>query len=356
MGNRVERLREFFEGKQVDAFLVTSEKNRRYLSGFSGTTANLLILKDDALLITDFRYLEQAGKEAPRFRVVDNERNMLERIALLLKERKVKRLGFEEKHVTVEEYGKWGALFEAVQLLPMGNAIEEMRLRKDEEELNRIRKAAAIADQAFQHILTFIRPGVTEMEVAAELEYQMRKLGASGPSFQTIIASGFRSAMPHGVASEKKIENGELVTLDFGAVYQGYVSDITRTVAVGEISPKLKEIYEICLEAQKEGVRKIGPKMTGKEADAICRDYIAAKGYGEAFGHGTGHGIGLDIHEEPTLSLKGEIVLEPGMVVTVEPGIYLPGLGGVRIEDDILITENGNEVITQSKKELIVLG
>lgn len=356
MEKRVNRLRNSFETAKVDAFLITSEYNRRYVSLFSGTTAHLLITSEEALLITDFRYLEQAVQEAPYFKVVNNQRKMMETVAEEVKKRKIKRLGFEENHISFGEYQKWLSLLDGVELVPMGNTIEKLRLYKDEGELEKIKKAARIADEAFAHVLHFIRPGVTENEVAAELEYQMRKLGASGPSFDTIVASGYRSAMPHGKASEKRIETGELVTLDFGAIYQGYVSDLTRTVAVGEISPKLKEIYEICLEAQLTGIRGLGPGMTGKEADAVCRDFIQAKGYGEAFGHGTGHGIGLEIHEDPTLSLSGEMILEPGMVVTVEPGIYLPGIGGVRIEDDILITEEGNEVLTKSKKELIQLG
>ena len=183
----------------------------------------------------------------------------------------------------------------------------------------------------------------------------MRSQGATSSSFDIIVASGLRSALPHGVASDKKIEQGDLITLDFGALYQGYVSDITRTVAVGEPSDKLKEIYKIVLDSQVLALEKIKPGMTGIEADAIARDHIKSKGYGEAFGHSTGHGIGLEVHEGPGLSFRSETVLEPNMAVTVEPGIYLPGIGGVRIEDDILITETGNERLTHSSKELRIL-
>ena len=193
------------------------------------------------------------------------------------------------------------------------------------------------------------------MEVANELEFFMRKQGAASSSFDIIVASGYRSALPHGVATDKVIEKGELVTLDFGAYYKGYCSDITRTVAVGEISDELKTIYDIVLEAQLRGMEGIKPGMTGKEADALTRDYITEKGYGEYFGHSTGHGIGLEIHEGPALSVRSDVVLEPGMVVTVEPGIYIAGLGGVRIEDDTVVTENGNESLTHSPKELIIL-
>lgn len=356
MESRVERIRNSFATNKIEALLVTSDRNRQYLSGFTGTTGYLLITEEEALFFTDFRYLEQAKEQSPHFSVIDNHRKMLESVAEEVKKRGIKYLGFEENHVTYGEYKRWLSRMEGVEWVPTAGLVEQLRLLKDEGEIQKIRKAAEIADSAFTHILSYIKPGVTENEVALELEYTMRKLGASAPSFDTIVASGYRSAMPHGRASNKKIEAGELVTLDFGAVCEGYVSDMTRTVAVGEISPKLHEIYRVCLEAQQKGVEELGPGMTGQEADALCRDYITFRGYGDAFGHATGHGIGLDIHEGPTLSLNSEIILQPGMVVTVEPGIYLPGVGGVRIEDDLLITEDGSEIITKSKKELIQLG
>ena len=224
-----------------------------------------------------------------------------------------------------------------------------------EEEIKILKEAAEIADKAYEHIQKYIKPGVKEIDIANELEFYMRRLGATSSSFDTIVASGERSALPHGVASEKEIQSGELVTLDYGAIYKGYCSDITRTVAIGEISPQLQTIYETVQAAQELAVQKIGPHMTGKEADAIARDYIDHKGYGAYFGHSTGHGLGLEVHEEPRLSVLSETVLKPGMVVTVEPGIYLPNIGGCRIEDDIVITEKGNERLTHSTKELIYL-
>ena len=196
---------------------------------------------------------------------------------------------------------------------------------------------------------------MTELQVSNELEFFMRKRGATSSSFDTIVASGVRSALPHGVASDKVIEVGDFVTLDFGAIYNGYISDTTRTVAVGEPSEQLKEIYQVVLDSQLLALEKVKPGMTGKEADAIARDYIASKGYGEAFGHSLGHGIGLEVHEGPGLSFRSDVVLEPGMVITIEPGIYLPNIGGVRIEDDALVTENGLEKLTHSTKELLIL-
>ena len=230
-----------------------------------------------------------------------------------------------------------------------------MRLIKDNHELSILKEAADIADAAFKHILDYIKPGLMELDVANELEFFMRKSGATSSSFDIIVASGWRSALPHGVASNKVIEKGDFVTMDFGALHKGYVSDITRTIAVGEPSDKLKEIYDVVLESQLRAMDQIKPGLTGIQADAIARDYITEKGYGEYFGHSLGHGIGLEVHEGPGLSYRSETKLVPGMVVTVEPGIYLPSIGGVRIEDDTLITESGNETLTHSTKDLIIL-
>jgi Xaa-Pro aminopeptidase len=241
------------------------------------------------------------------------------------------------------------------ELVPVSGLVEKLRLIKTDAEIKILKEAAQIADAAFTHILSFIRPGVSELAVSNELEFFMRKQGAAASSFDIIVASGHRSALPHGVASEKLIETGEFVTLDFGAYYKGYCSDITRTITVGEPSQDLKDIYDVVLEAQLRGLDGIRAGVTGKEADALTRDYITEKGYGQYFGHSTGHGIGLEIHEGPGLSIRSDTVLEPGMAVTVEPGIYIAGLGGVRIEDDVIVTKEGNEILTHSPKELIIL-
>ena len=239
--------------------------------------------------------------------------------------------------------------------MPTSGIVEKLRLIKTDDEISILKDAVKIADDAFQHILGYIKPGVKEIDVSNELEFFMRKQGATSSSFDIIVASGYRSALPHGVASEKEIQSGELVTLDFGALYKGYCSDITRTVAVGEISDELKEIYDTVLQAQLKGMEGIKAGITGKEADALTRDYIKEKGYGEYFGHSTGHGLGLDVHEGPGLSFRSEVPLEERMVVTVEPGIYVPNVGGCRIEDDTIVTTTGNERLSQSTKELITL-
>jgi Xaa-Pro aminopeptidase len=254
------------------------------------------------------------------------------------------------------EYAAWNGALKGIELVPVSGIVEQLRMIKDEAELAVMRDAAALADETFRHIAGFIRPGLRESEIALEMEIFMRAKGATSTSFETIVASGERSALPHGVASERIVSKDEFVKLDFGAYYKGYCSDLTRTLVVGKPTGKHREIYDIVLEAQLTALAGIKPGMTGSEADALARDVIARHGYGDRFGHGTGHGLGMEIHEAPRLSKTGDIVLQPGMTVTVEPGIYIPGFGGVRIEDDIVITENGNALLTSSPKELLVLG
>jgi Xaa-Pro aminopeptidase len=351
---KLEKLKSSFEKLNIDGLLIVSNYNRRYISNFTGSSGVVLISSDKALFITDFRYVEQASKQCEGFEIVQHTGTIVEEIAEQAKKLGIKKLGFEQDHVTFATYKSYEKALDG-ELVPVSGVVEKLRLIKTPSEIKILKEAADIADAAFKHILDFIRPGKTELEVSNELEFFMRKAGATSSSFDIIVASGLRGALPHGVASDKLIENGDFVTLDFGAYYKGFISDITRTVAVGEPSAKLKEIYNVVLEAQLKGMAGIKPGMTGKQADALTRDYITEKGYGEYFGHSTGHGIGLEVHEGPALSSKSDIVLEPGMLVTVEPGIYIPGLGGVRIEDDTQITETGNETLTHSTKELIIL-
>ncbi|MBP2078219.1 M24 family metallopeptidase [Oceanobacillus polygoni] len=351
---KLNKLRKALEKNKLDAILITSPINRRYVTGFTGTAGIALVSLDDARLITDFRYTEQANEQAKEFKVIEHKQLIEGEITDQLNHMQIKRLGFEQDYVTFTQYENYKNNFHA-ELIPVSGLVEELRLIKTNEELNTMKKAAKIVDDAFVHIQKFIKPGVKEIDISNELEFYMRKQGATSSSFDTIVASGFRSALPHGVASNKEIQSGELVTLDYGALYEGYCSDITRTVAVGKISSELREIYDIVLEANLRGVNGIKPGITGKEADALTRDFITEKGYGENFGHSTGHGLGLEVHEGPGLSYRSDKVLEKGMVVTVEPGIYVPGVGGCRIEDDIVLTESGNERLTFAPKELIQL-
>lgn len=350
----LQQLRTALQTNEIDGILITSPYNRRYVSNFTGTAGAVLVTETEAIFITDFRYTTQAAEQAKGFTIIEHTKSMEEEIARQIVQLDIKQLGFEAEHVTYDTFTRYEQLF-AAELVGIKQIIETIRIKKTEEEIAILKEAASIADKAFDHILDVIKPGVREIDVANELEFYMRKLGATSSSFDIIVASGDRSALPHGVASEKKIKNGELVTLDFGALYQGYCSDITRTVAVGDISDELRNIYDVVLEAQKLGVAGLKPGMTGKEADALTRDYITEKGYGDYFGHSTGHGIGLEVHEGPSLSMRSSIVLEPGMVVTVEPGIYIPEVGGCRIEDDVVLTETGKDVLTTAPKSLITL-
>ncbi len=351
---KLTKLREAFGAHGIDGMLITSPYNRRYISNFTGTAGVVLISGDKAQFITDFRYIEQASKQCEGFEIIKFSDTLPKEIAEQVKKLGIKKLGFEEDYLTYSLFKVYEEEVEA-ELVPVAGLIEKLRLIKTDAEIKILKEAADIADAAFKHILEFLTPGKTELEVSNELEFFMRKAGATSSSFDTIVASGIRSALPHGVATDKIIEKGDMVTLDYGAYYKGYVSDITRTVAVGEPDNMLKDIYQIVLEAQLRCMDRLKPGLTGKEADAITRDYITEKGYGDHFGHSTGHGIGLEVHEGPNLSKRSDLVLEPGMVVTCEPGIYVPGLGGVRIEDDTLLTNDHNEVLTHSTKELIIL-
>lgn len=352
--DKLTKLQDVLKDSELDAILITNPYNRRYITGFTGTSGVAIVSETKAIFITDFRYTEQAGEQAKHFEIIEHKRAIELEINNQCKNLNIKTLGFEKNDVTFATYEKYQELLD-VKLKPVSDIIENIRMFKTEAELDIMKHAAKIADDAFIHIQSFIKPGVREIEIANELEFFMRRKGATSSSFDIIVASGLRSALPHGVASEKKIQSGELVTMDYGALYQGYCSDITRTVAVGEVSEQLRTIYETVLEAQLRGVNGIKPGMTGDEADALTRDYITEQGFGEYFGHSTGHGLGMEVHEAPGVSPRTKTVLVPGMVVTVEPGIYIPNVGGCRIEDDIVITETSNERLTHVTKEFIQL-
>lgn len=353
--SRLARLKEKMSQEEIDGFLITSPYNLRYFTNFTGTTGLALVTKEQAFFVTDFRYTQQAAKQAQGFEIVKNSGNIFAKVAELVEKNAVHTLAFEEDYISFSEYSLLEELITESSLVPISGLLESLREVKDDQEIARIKQACSIADQAFDHILKMVQPGMTEIEIANQLDFFMRSLGASGVSFETIVASGVRSAMPHGVASNKTIEQSDIITLDFGCYYEGYVSDMTRTFAIGDPGEQLKEIYQIVLDAQLKVIEAAKPGISGIELDAVARDYIASFGYGEAFGHSTGHGIGLDIHEGPNVSMRADKTFVPGNVITDEPGIYLPDVGGVRIEDDLLITSTGNEILTQSPKELIIL-
>lgn len=351
---KITKIREILNEQNLDALLITKPVNRRYVTGFTGTAGVAIVGDSDAVFITDFRYTKQADAQVKQFDIIEHKQGMLQEIKAQLTKMHAKRIGFEKNDLTFAAYEQYKKHIEG-ELIPTEQIVEQLRLYKTKNELAIMQKAAKIADDAFLHIQKYIKPGVKEIEISNELEFFMRREGATSSSFDTIVASGYRSALPHGVASTKEIQSGELVTMDYGALYEGYCSDITRTVGVGEINDQLKDIYDTVLEAQLRGVKGVKPGMTGKEADALTREYITEKGYGQYFGHSTGHGLGMEVHEAPSLSKASGTVLEPGMVVTVEPGIYIPDIGGCRIEDDIFITESGNERLTKAPKDLIIL-
>jgi len=351
---KLAKLRANFKDYGIDGLLITNSYNRRYMTNFTGTAGVVLISEKNAAFITDFRYVEQANEQVSNYDIVKQTGQLIDDVAKQAATMGITKLGFEQDDLSYSTFKAYEKEVDA-ELIPVSGAIEKLRLIKNDSELKILKEAAEIADAAYMHILGYIRPGISELDVSNELEFFMRKQGAASSSFDIIVASGVRSALPHGVATDKIIEKGEFVTLDFGAYYKGYCSDITRTLAVGEPSDELKSIYEIVLEAQLRGLAGIKPGITGREADALTRDYISEKGYGDNFGHSTGHGLGMEVHEQPGLSMRSDTILAPGMVVTVEPGIYVAGLGGVRIEDDTVITKDGNEKLTTSTKELIIL-
>jgi len=352
---RLTELRRKLSQKGLDAALITKRENYIYMSNFSGTFANLIITHDKAILVTDFRYVQQAKEEAPSFDIIQYQGNLMITLNDLVLSNNIKVLGFEEDFMTFKAYDELAKNLEVNEFVPLAGVVESLRLIKDSGEIEVIKESVRVADEAFSHVLKYIKPGVSEMEIAAEIEYYFKRQGAKGPSFDTIVASGVRSSLPHGVASDKIIEYGDVVTMDFGAIYKEYCSDMTRTVFVGQPKEELKKIYDIVLKAQMAGIDGALSNLTGKEIDSIARNIISDAGYGENFGHGLGHGVGIEVHEEPRLSYKSILKMKNKMVVTVEPGIYVSGLGGVRIEDMIVINDDKPLVLTQSTKDMIVL-
>lgn len=352
---KMEKLRAKAAKEPVDGFLVTTPLNVRYISGFRGEAGTLLVTSKSAYLFTDSRFVEQAEKEATGFSVVkttmdtDEVKNVVEREG-------VKRLAFEKDYVTFAAWERFKERFPAAELVGVSGWVEEQRVVKTPEEVACIAKAQEIADDAFDALVPSIRAGAREIDLALELEFTMRKNGADGLAFSIIAVTAERSSLPHGMPTEKAISDGDFLTFDFGAKYRGYCSDETRTFVIGHLDEKHEEIYKVVLEAQLAGLEAVKPGVKGMDVDASGRKVIDAAGYGQYFGHGIGHGVGLNIHERPVAGPKSETVLEPGMVVTVEPGIYIPGFGGCRIEDLVVVTETGKKILSRSPKELRVIG
>jgi Xaa-Pro aminopeptidase len=358
--DRLARLRAQFDAAAVDALMVIQAENRRYLSGFTGSSGTLFISGRSTILATDFRYLEQAGVQAPLYEVVRIENSEpYEVFAQVLGDLGVRRLGFEAAHLSVAQFRELEKALadRKVTLVPTEGLVEQIRMVKDTDELLKIRRAVALADDALDHVSqNVLRPGLSERQVAWEIEKRMRECGADGPAFDTIVASGPNAALPHHRPADRPIGAGEPVVVDMGALADGYRSDVTRTVWCGRPDGMLREIYSIVLEAQLLAAERTRAGMVSREADAIARDHIAAAGFGDQFGHGLGHGIGLAVHELPRLARTGDDTLADGMVFSIEPGIYLPGWGGVRIEDLVFLQDGVPSVLTRAAKFRFEMG
>ena len=353
---RLKRLREQMETRRVDALLVTHLPNVRYLTGFTGSSAALVVTEAKAAFFTDGRYTEQAREEVQGARVRIAKGAVLAAAARWISESRLKTIGFESERMTVatrEVVAK--ALATGARLRPVGALVEQLRIIKDEEEIGRIRDAVQLASGLFEKTTPAIRAGAKETEVAGELEHAARRAGAEGMSFETIVAAGARSAMPHGRASSQAIPRQGFVILDYGVILAGYCSDMTRTVHVGNVTARAREMYDAVREAQEAGIGAVRAGVAAGEVDAAARKVLRRSGWGKYFTHSTGHGVGLEIHEPPRLGTGQSEILRPGMVVTVEPGIYVPGEGGVRIEDIVVVTESGCDVLTPTTKELLSL-
>ena len=348
--HQIEQVRATLAEQDLDALFVTNPPNVRYLSHFSSPDdGTVLVLPDAVVLLTDGRYTAQADEEsAIPFEIVANADDTVARLTRGL------RLGVESDHITVKRFKAIGELRGEEPRTSVG-IVSRLRMVKSPAEIDLLREAARLTDVGFQAALAFMRAGVTEIDVALELERAMRAAGADGPSFETIVASGVRGAMPHGTASQKALQDGDLVTLDFGACYRGYHADMTRTVGIGSVGAEERRMYQAVLEAQVAAVAAVAPGRSGSELDSVARDILTGQGLGEYFSHSLGHGTGLHIHEDPRLSQRSTDVLAPGMIVTVEPGVYIPGFTGLRIEDLLLVTRAGHEVLSHSPKELITL-
>jgi len=365
---RVERLAQALSAQSLDALLVTNPENRRYLTGFTGrdsgwdSAGTLLVAGDVVTLITDGRYTEQAEHECPSVRIVKREGELAPLAAKVIREAGVTRVGFEAMNLTVAQRDDIdAALREGAEgatppeLVATRRLIEPLRAVKDADELAAIERACAIADETFAYLCGYLQPGMTERQVAREIERYMLERGAEGLAFDAMVASGPNGALPHAVPTDRELAMGEPIVLDFGARYAGYCSDMTRTVCLGDLGEQAQRIFDSVLRAQEACESGLRPGMNGKQGDTLARDVLTAAGYGEQYLHGTGHGLGLEIHEDPRVGRFAEDShLEAGMVLTVEPGVYIPGWGGVRIEDTVLLTEDGARPLTRSHKRLVL--
>ena len=354
MNERLSFVRKAMAQQNCDALVITEPDNRRYLSGFTGSAGTLVIDQEHAFLATDFRYYEQVRMQAPDWALAEITESADTTLARLLRDIDAVRVGFESHAVTVQQFQAWQAAMPEVEWVPTHGIVEDARQIKDQGELARIEEAVRIADQAMAHLMDWLRPSTTEREAAWELEVYMRTHGAEELSFTTIVASGPNGAMAHAVTSDRPIQSGDPIVIDMGAKYEGYCSDLTRSFCLGHANDEYRRIWDVVLQAQLATEQAIVAGMRGAEADAVARRIIYGAGFEGKFGHGLGHGVGLAIHEKPRAGMTSKDVLQDGTIVTVEPGIYIPGWGGVRIEDMVVVTAEGCRVLTAVSKVPVV--
>ena len=359
VAGRLTALRRLLPDAGCDALLVTRLVHLRYLTGFTGSAGMLLVLPDDAVLVTDGRYRDQSADQLAASGVdagIEVRTTVAEQLAVLASAAAgVRRLGLEAATVTWAQQRSFAAdAFRDHELVATEGVVEELRLVKDAGEIARIAAASAIADSALAEVVARFHDGPTEREVALDLEVAMRRLGADGPSFETIVASGPNAAKPHARPTARRLVGGDLVIVDFGALVEGYHSDMTRTFVLGDPTPEQQRMLDVVTASQAAGVAAVRSGTTGQAVDRVCRDVIAEAGWGDAFLHGTGHGVGLEIHEGPKVAQTAAASLAPGHVVTVEPGVYLPGAGGVRVEDTVVVTPDGCQALTLAPKDPIL--
>jgi Xaa-Pro aminopeptidase len=357
---RRDKLRKAFKKAGVEALLVTDFANVTYLTGFTGDDSYVLVRRDGETVVSDPRYATQLGEECPGLdlNIRPPGKSIFQATVRLLRRAGISQLGVEADSMTVGFHDRLAEKLPKLQVVPVSGAVEKLRQIKDKDEVALLRRAVWQAEKAFAVLRSTLRPEKTEKEAADELEHQMRVFGAKGASFPTLLAVGPRAALPHAQPTKQRIGEDDFVLIDWGANEGLYMSDLTRVLVTGKISPKFERIYRVVLEAQTRAIAAIRPGAVAQDVDAVARRIIAKAGFGRRFRHGLGHGVGLVIHEAPRLAVKNQTVLRPGMVITVEPGIYLPGWGGVRIEDDVLVTRTGHEVLTSLPKRLqdIVVG
>ncbi len=352
--NRLDIVREKLHENKLDGILITNRANVLYLSGFSGSDGVLLLTGKRNYLVTDFRYVEQAAKEAPHVSIIEHKMALINAVVSKVRRLKIKRLGIESKSISLDQFNELRGKTGGVRLIPAKDFIEELREVKDADEVKKITNAIKVAEAAFGKVVKLIRPGMSEKDLADLLDFCMRKCGAQKNAFDIIVAAGSRGSLPHAKPGQTKVLHRDKVLFDWGAQMGFYNSDLTRVVFTAKMTPQAKKVFQIVLDAQRFAIEKIKSGIVAREVDRMARSYIEKKGFGKEFGHGLGHGIGLEVHESPAINRRNKKPLKAGMVITIEPGIYLPKWGGIRIEDMVLVTEDGCRVLSRFPKQIIL--